>query len=70
MRRIGLLLVTALVGLWIAGCGGGLEEGPPKEGPTDSVTPDFKAEMMKNAEKMKMKGKPAAAPATPTPAAK
>jgi hypothetical protein len=70
MRRIGTLLASAFLAASIVGCGGGLAEGPPKDGPTDASTSDFKSEMMKNAEKMQMKGKPKTAPSPTTPEAK
>jgi hypothetical protein len=70
MKRYGVLLAGTLLSAVIGGCGGGgLEEGPPT-GPVsaESAQPaDFKAEMKRNAEKMKNAKKPAkkAAPAAP-----
>jgi hypothetical protein len=71
MKRYGVLLAGALLSFLIGGCGGGgLEEGAPT-GPVSAEsaqTADFKAEMKKNADKMKAKRPPknaAPAPATP-----
>ena len=52
MRRFGLFLAGVFMGSFIAGCGGGLEEGPPKEPVKGGQTTEFKELMQKNSEKM------------------
>jgi hypothetical protein len=55
MKRFGCLLAFAFLISVFTGCGGGgLEEGQPKEVPLSSTNDQFKAEMEKNAAKMKM----------------
>ena len=67
MKRFCQLSVFAVLGAMLAGCGGGgLEEGIAAPPSTSGQSDVFKANMEKNAAKMKMK-KPAAA-ATKTPA--
>ena len=59
MKRFRTFIAFAVLGsMMITGCGGGLDEGLPKEIPKSGQTAEFKAYQMKNADKMKMK-KPA-----------
>jgi hypothetical protein len=73
MNRIGHRLSYVLLGSMFVGCGGGLDEGSPKELPKDTQSPELKAFMEKNRKNMtslskgKPKGAAAAAPATPAP---
>jgi len=67
MKRIAVWLAPALTGLTIAGCGGSIEEGPPKGGPMDAQPADLKSFQKEFAGKMQMQKKPAktkTAPAT------
>jgi hypothetical protein len=73
MNRLGLRFSYVLLGSMLVGCGGGLDEGSPKELPKDTQSPELKSFMEKNRKNMtslskgKPKGAAAAAPATPTP---
>ena len=63
MKRFGMLASTVFLASVVGGCGGGIEEGPPKEGSMEPASQDFKEYMKKNAGKMAGKGmaKPKAA---------
>jgi hypothetical protein len=63
MKRFGVLLVWVFSASLIAGCGGGLEEGPPKEPVKSSQTPEFKNLMEKTTKQMSKQGKPKSPPA-------
>ena len=39
MKRFAIAFAGVFLALMIAGCGGGLEEGAPKDGPTGSAAP-------------------------------
>jgi len=73
MKRFGILAAGLLSASIVAGCGGGgIEEGPPKEGSLDPATPDMKEFMKQNAANMQPKPsqkKNAPKEATPTPEA-
>jgi hypothetical protein len=62
MKRFFLCVAFAFLSSMIAGCGGGLEEGMPKDASKEAVPAELKAEVAKNREKMIMK-KPARPPA-------
>jgi len=55
MKRIGVLLASAFLGLVLVGCEGGLKEGSPSEPVTTSITNEFKAAMEKAGPKMTKK---------------
>ncbi len=59
MKHIAVLLAPALLGLTIAGCGGGIEEGHPTSGPTDAQPAEFKNLQKQFAGKMQTQQKPA-----------
>ena len=74
MKRFGISCAGVFLASMIAGCGGGLDEGPPKDGTTDPQPANFKDTMKKYAGNManqkRPTGKKAEAPAsTPAPAA-
>jgi hypothetical protein len=58
MKRFGVLLAGVFVGSWIAGCDGGLKEGPPPEPVKSGQTAEFKELMQKNSEQMQKQTKP------------
>jgi len=46
MKRFGILVLTAVLGSAVVGCGGGVEEGMPKDAATVSPQPpDFQKQM-------------------------
>lgn len=55
MKRFGIFTAGALLAFSVGGCGGGIEEGAPKSGSMDPVTPDFKDFMKQNAANMQPK---------------
>jgi hypothetical protein len=55
MKRFGAALTLAFLGSFLIGCEGGLKEGPPAEIPKSPQTEQFKGQMAKDADKMKMK---------------
>jgi hypothetical protein len=55
MKRFFACVAFALLSSMIAGCGGGLEEGMPKDASKDGVPAELKAEVAKNRNKMIMK---------------
>lgn len=66
MRRSAMMLVAASLLLPLAGCGGGgIDEGMSTEkGEEGGAPPGFKSLMQKDADKMKIKGKPKTPPPT------
>ena len=66
MKRFGMAFAGMFLALMVAGCGGGIEEGPPKDGPTDPQPPAFKEFMKQNAGKMANQKKPTAPPKAET----
>jgi hypothetical protein len=68
MKRFGILAAGVLSAVIVAGCGGGIEEGPPPTGGAMDAQPaDFKANQKQFAGKMQMQKRPAknkTAPAT------
>jgi len=73
MNRFGFVLASALLTCVLNGCGGGgIEEGVSTTGPTDEggAPKGFREMMLKDADKMKMKGKPKTIPAAEKPAEK
>ncbi len=69
MKRTWILAGGLLLAFFVAGCGGGIEEGPPKEGSLDPATPDLKAFMKQNAGNMQPKPSQKKKAAAPTPEA-
>ena len=67
MKRFGMAFAGVFVASMIAGCGGGLEEGAPKDGPTDPQPQAFKDLMKQNAGKMGNRKKPATTEPAPAP---
>ena len=57
MIRLGTMLGFVLIGSLLAGCGGGIQPGPPAEMPTSSANDQFKNMMKTAGPKMQMKGK-------------
>jgi len=71
MKRVSVLLVSAFLGLTIAGCDSGLQEAQPDEKAKGTSTTQFKSFMEQNSAKMQLnKGKPKDAPPAEKPAAK
>ncbi len=73
MKRSGIVVGAAFLAMTIAGCDGGIPEGPPTDGPMDPQPAEFKEYMKKNAGNMvnRRPTKPASAPeATPEKKAK
>jgi hypothetical protein len=59
MKRFSLVVASSVLACGLAGCdGGGIPEGMPKDGQSEAMPSQLKAEMEKNANKMIMK-KPA-----------
>lgn len=58
MKHIAVLIAPALMGLTIAGCGGGIEEGHPTSGPMEAQPADFKNNQKQFAGKMQMQKRP------------
>ena len=57
MKRFGIVVAGVVLAWTIGGCGGGgVDEGPPKDGPMEPQTQDFKNYMKENAGKMAGKG--------------
>jgi hypothetical protein len=70
MKRFGIAFAGVFLASMIAGCGGGLEEGAPKDGPMDPQPQAFKDFMKENGGKMTNVKKPskASSPAAGSPA--
>ncbi len=68
MKRFGVAVTLAFLGLFLVGCEGGLKEGPPAEIPKSAQTEQFKGQMSKDADKMKMKKPKTAGPSSGAPA--
>ncbi len=74
MKRFGIALAGVFLASMIAGCSGGIEEGAPKDGPTDPQPQAFKDYMKQNSGNMANQKKPAKTKAkteqvpNPTPA--
>jgi hypothetical protein len=54
---LGTMLRLVLIGSLSAGCGGGIQPGPPAEMPTSSANDQFRNMMKTAGPKMQMKGK-------------
>jgi hypothetical protein len=67
MRRFGIAFAGVFLGFTIAGCGGGIDEGAPKDGPMDPQPQAFKDLMKKSAGEMSNLKKPAKGKTEPAP---
>jgi hypothetical protein len=62
MKRLGIFAAGVVLSSIIGGCGGGIDEGPPTDGPTDPQPAGFKDYMKKNAGNMAGPGRGAGKP--------